>query len=170
MSLKKYAKVLIPAFVLLIVGIMFFAFANSKQTNSERKVAESKTSSSEEKSKVQDRKLEYQGDTTEALEYFRKEKEKEDRTLLLLKKYYGEDEINRIAEKIKSEAKDDYESEGKYQYQESVKELLEKMLALIESEDISEADKQDLIDVISKIEIGYLDDDELKNRIEEYRK
>jgi len=115
------------------------------------------------------RKVEIQGDTPEALEYFRKEKEKEDRTLILLKKYYGEDEINRIAENMKGETSGDNEYEGKYQFPESGKELLEKMLALIESENISEADKQDLIDVISKIEIGFLDDKELKNRIEKYK-
>ena len=112
--------------------------------------------------------VEYQGDTQEALEHYRRESEKEDRVLSILKNHYGEEEIERIFTNIRKETSNT--NDGEYQFSESIYELFEKMLDLIESNEITKTEKEELIDILNKMELNSLKDTKLKARIDKYRK
>lgn len=116
-------------------------------------------------------KIEYpnknlEGDTQEALDYYRRENEKESRVISILKGYYGEYEIQNIFNNMSKEA--DYDYDEKYQFPESGYELIEKMLDLIESNEITKTEKEEIIDALNNMELDTIKDSKLKARIEKH--
>lgn len=88
---------------------------------------------------------------------------KENRVIELLNQYYGEDVINELFGRIKSETNNaDFDV---YKFPESGKELLQKIIELAESDAISEEDRDALKFVAQSMDLTTLEDDELKEKV-----
>lgn len=91
----------------------------------------------------------------------------EEKALEILNNYYGEDVIADLFDRIRNETSDNRNNDWyEYMFPENGKELLDKMLLLIENNQISEEDKNAIKYMIKSMDLSTLDDEELKNRID----
>lgn len=94
--------------------------------------------------------------------YFEEGREKGERATNIIKKYYGDDETDRLFTKIKEETNSNI---SEYKFPENGKKLLEVVLDIIHFEKITSAEKEDLKYLVQSMDLSTLDNQELVNKI-----
>lgn len=99
-------------------------------------------------------------------EYMNNEKEKEEEFLVILKKYYGNQETENLLQEIKSETENKNNSFENYSFPQSGKKLLNVVIDICKRENVSNEEKECLKYVVQGMDLTTLDDKELADKID----